>query len=218
MDLQSLQSLQAEIRSDAELLKRQLAAEAALSSGEAPQDSIPALTPIAPVSLAEFQAHPRPEALADGSYRYRDLARFDDETFVEASYRALLRHAPDPEGLGNYTRMLRAGKHKAEVLARLRYSHEGRAQAVRLRGLLIPAAFAGLAYIPLLGRVLEWFVELVFLRSTLQRLRTANDQHRRHTNASLHALAKKSNEQSRALNRWIEGSGKASIQDSGTES
>ncbi|MEQ9367002.1 MAG: hypothetical protein RIF32_22400 [Leptospirales bacterium] len=198
-----LQAIQQQIRADADVLKRQLAAETALAAGETPKD-MRGLPPIAPLRLTDPETEPRPMPLEGGGYRYGDLARFDDESFVDVAYRVLLRHGPDPEGLANYTRMLRAGKHKAEVLARLRYSHEGRAQKVRLRGLLIPAGFAGLAYIPLIGRIIEWFVELALLSRTLGRMRRANDQYRRRANENFARLTKKINEQSRALNYWSE--------------
>lgn len=198
-----LQEIQAQIRSEAEQIQRQLDRQAKLQTQSA-GGSAEILYPIAPVHIDALESYARPTPRAkDGSYHYRDIAVFEDEAFVDAAYRALLRHAPDAEGLASYTRMLRSGKHKAEVLARLRYSHEGRAQAVRVRGLLIPAAFAGLCYIPLVGAMARWTLELLFLSRNLNRLRRTTEAQRRHMNQSLERLSAKLNEQSRVLNALL---------------
>lgn len=199
--MMDLQEIQKQIRADAELLKQQLAHEEAIRSGV---DDSDVLYPIAPVPVSPLVFDPSPVARSDGSYHYRELACFEDEGFVDVAYRTLLRHGPDPEGLAHYARLLRSGKHKAEILVRMRYSLEGRTQKIRLRGLFVPAALAGLGYIPVIGYISRWIVELFWLPRTLQRLRSNAEQSRRHTIKILSRLANKTNEQSRALNRLIQ--------------
>lgn len=190
-----LNAIQAEIRAEADIVRRQLA-----NPPDSSASSIPPVTPLLPVHYAGLDFASRPEPLADGSYRVWDLLVFEDEKFVDVAYRVLLRHAPDREGLAFYTRMLRAGKTKAEVLARLRYSHEGRTQAVRLRGLVCIAGAAALTYVPVIRQIASWLYELVLLPRTLRRLRRNQELMRRHTGETLARLSARINEQSRAIN------------------
>ena len=194
----NLESLHAQIRKDAETLKQQLEQEARLKSGTESNEST--IYPVAPLALAHISTLPTPRPLPDGSIRYRALAAFDGESFVELCYRLLLRHAPDPEGQAFYTRMLLSGKKKAEVVARLRYSHEGRTQAVRIRGLLFPAALAAFSYIPILRHFVDFIVELVCLPRTLRELRWRQAELERQSERAFQNLLGKVNEQNRVLN------------------
>ena len=214
MDLQTVQN---EIRANADLLKEQMRREETLRAGL--RDDNAAIFPIAPIYISALNFYPMPEPRADGSFHYRQLADFEDAAFVDVAYRTLLRHAPDPEGLAFYTRMLRSPrKTKIEVLARLRYSHEGRAQKVRLRGGLPAAAVAALGYVPVLNIIIDWFAELVFLPRTVRRLRLQNEQTRQATNQNFARLAAKTNEQSRVLNQIAESVARAKSQDRRDES
>jgi O-antigen chain-terminating methyltransferase len=99
------------------------------------------------------------EAAGDGlgpaaEVSYGDLASWDGERFVEAAYRAVLGRPADEEALAHYGRGLREGRlSKAELLARLRWSGEGRACGVRLRGLWGPLLLALPGRIPVVGRL-----------------------------------------------------------------
>ena len=196
-----LNAIKAEIRAEDALVRRQLA-DAACSSNplalSAQSNRSP--LPLLPVHYAGPEFAPRPEPRADGSYRVWDLLAFEDEQFVDVAYRVLLRHAPDREGLAFYTRMLRSGKTKAEVLARLRFGHEGRTQGVRLRGLVWVAGAAALTYIPVIKQITGWLYELVMLPRTVRQLRRNQELLRRHTGESLAKLGARINEQSRAIN------------------
>ena len=69
------------------------------------------------------------------SYTIAELTGGHGETFVRNAYRALLRRGPDPEGLGHFLALLRAGRSKLAVLGGIRYSSEGRRVAVHVPGL-----------------------------------------------------------------------------------
>ncbi len=80
--------------------------------------------------LVELQ--PRFEPAADDTYSATELLRFHDREFVRNAYWAILKRAPDPEGEAHYLNGLRSGRiRKIEILGKLRYGAEGRAQGVR---------------------------------------------------------------------------------------
>jgi len=166
------------------------------------QDMDLALHPIAPLRLQalEFRDSPR---MHGGNYRYSDLAEFEDRAFIQVAYRALLRHGPDPQGERLYLQKLRSGRSKAETLLRLRYSHEGRTQRVRVRGLWFYGGLALLGRIPLLGAfgrwLIDWLCAPLLLRKSLRR----QEQLRDHLNRSLLALQEKTNETARVTNQIL---------------
>ena len=76
----------------------------------------------------------------DDHYHVRDLLKDDDQQFVWNAYRALLKRDPDEEGFSRILEKLRANElSKIDVLARLRYSPEGKRVKVTIDGLLVPA-------------------------------------------------------------------------------
>jgi len=72
-------------------------------------------------------------------YVLGDFLRFDDSDFVDVAYQALLRRPADLEGRQGYLDALRSGAiSKVEILGMIRFSEEGRRQAVHVNGLLLP--------------------------------------------------------------------------------
>jgi len=85
---------------------------------------------------------------------YKEIAQESGQHFIEKAYQLLLHRPPDPAGMSFYGNALRSGKmSKAEVLAHLRFSLEGRTRGVRLTGLWGPLLAAALRKIPVLGRM-----------------------------------------------------------------
>ena len=80
----------------------------------------------------------------DRIYDLVDLLCFHGERFVDAAYQAILLRAPDSEGLKNYLGRLQRGESKVSILGSLRYSREGRASGVKVRGLL-PGSFCSVS-------------------------------------------------------------------------
>ncbi len=200
----NLETFQQEIRAEAERLRRefQIAEENDGRDFNAREDGRDRSL-LAPLRLDELHFTPAPVTDARGTYRYRDLAAFDDREFIRVAYRALLRHSPDPRGEESYLQRLRNGTHKAEILARLRWSHEGRTQKVHVRGMIGPLALAALAYVPLLGALVQWCVAIVTLPSALYVLRFRQEKLRAHLNRSLERLERKTNEQSARINTLL---------------
>ncbi|MBB3258040.1 GT2 family glycosyltransferase/glycosyltransferase involved in cell wall biosynthesis [Paraburkholderia bannensis] len=64
-----------------------------------------------------------------------ELIALYDERFVTVAYHTLLRRAPDVEGMRYYLARLRSGISKAELIAQLHLSPEGRSARVKLPGL-----------------------------------------------------------------------------------
>jgi len=105
---------------------------------------------------------PRPFEPSEDGYALRDFLRFHDRDFVNAAYRGILKRAADPGGLDNYLEKLRSGAMtRTEILGRLRYSPEGRAKAVRVKGLLRPFLVHALSRIPVAGYPLRWLAGLL---------------------------------------------------------
>lgn len=85
------------------------------------------------------------------------LLAFHDREFIQRAYLAVLGRHPDSDGERTFLTRLRDGRlTKAEVLGRLRYSPEGRARRVRVRGLLPAFALQTLFRLPLIGFALSW--------------------------------------------------------------
>jgi SAM-dependent methyltransferase len=106
---------------------------------------------LAPIHLPRLNPHPRFETKDDG-YHVNDFLRFHDRAFITNAYEGLLKRVPDSAGLSHNLDRLRRGTHsKIEILGRLRYSPEGKAKKVRVKGLLFHFGLAQAYKLPLLG-------------------------------------------------------------------
>ncbi|HEY0405785.1 MAG TPA: methyltransferase domain-containing protein [Pyrinomonadaceae bacterium] len=117
-------------------------------------------------ALDGFQLALQPdfEPRADDQYHAHDLLKYHDRNFIQNAYRAILKRGPDATGYTAFLESLRSGRlNKIDVLARLRYSTEGRAKHVQVKGLFMPAAVRQLYRVPLLGYLLRLCVSLVRL-------------------------------------------------------
>ncbi|HEV8429098.1 MAG TPA: DUF4214 domain-containing protein [Pyrinomonadaceae bacterium] len=77
---------------------------------------------------------------SDDRYHLNDLLKYDDQKFVWIAYLALLKREPDEEGFTAFLERLRRGRlTKIDILARLRYSPEGKRMKVTVDGLRVPA-------------------------------------------------------------------------------
>ncbi len=87
---------------------------------------------------------------------FRSLNVYSAGRFVDHAYRTVLGRAPDSNGFAHWQDALCSGRlTKAELVVRLRWSPEGRAHGVRVRGLWPALALAALRKIPLLGGLLR---------------------------------------------------------------
>ena len=138
--------------------------------------SQPTVTP-PPLNLARLSAAAVPVPSKE-RYTTEELLRYHDEEFLHYAYRAILRRDPDPNGLASFLDELRGGRvSRIEVLGRLRYSPEGRAAAVPVRGLALRFAVRSARRIPVLGRViaiLQYVLRLPEVVGSLERLESAD--------------------------------------------
>ncbi len=110
----------------------------------------------ASISLPRLPVTP---ALLEAKKRYvlADFLNFHDEDFIRTVYRYVLGREPDAHAMEHYLNGLRTGAFsKVEVLGRIRYSPEGRARKVRIRGLILPFASRMVGRLPIFGYFWRW--------------------------------------------------------------
>ncbi len=122
---------------------------------------------IQPIALQpSFETHP------DDRYHVNDLLKFSDKHFVQNSYRAILKRPADEDGAGGLLEGLRSGAiNKIDVLAKLRFSDEGREKGVQIEGLRLPATTRKLYRVPLIGYFLNLVVAVGRLPSMVRNQR-----------------------------------------------
>lgn len=108
----------------------------------------------------DFRLQPVFEA-QDAGYHINDLLKYHDHQFVWNAYLAMLKREADEEGLKRHLHALRSGRaNKIDILARLRYSPEGKRADVNIEGLRFPALVRRAYRLPVLGYLLEWAVAI----------------------------------------------------------
>jgi 2-polyprenyl-3-methyl-5-hydroxy-6-metoxy-1,4-benzoquinol methylase len=107
---------------------------------------------ISDLDLQPIQLQPRFQPNSDSRYHVNDLLKFHDSTFIQNAYRAILKRGPDAVGYRTFLDSLRSARlNKIDILARLRYSAEGKAKQVEVEGLFIPATIRKIYRVPFLG-------------------------------------------------------------------
>lgn len=109
----------------------------------------------------------------DNGCHLNDFLKYHDEDFVRNAYRGVLKIKPDAHGVEHFLIELRLGKmSKAEILGRLRYSQEGRAKGVKIRGLFWAFTIQSSFKIPVLGYFFRLTVGIFNLPRILNNLQT----------------------------------------------
>ena len=145
-------------------------------------------------------------------YALADFLRYHDEDFIRNAYRGVLRREADATGLDAFLHQLRVGERsKTEILGRMRYSREGRATGVRIRGLPVAFALRTARRVPVVGRALgvaQYLLRLPDLVRNHERLEAVMFHQRTQTARALNELAAaldRRDAQSRAaLARFVE--------------
>jgi O-antigen chain-terminating methyltransferase len=97
------------------------------------------------------------------------LLKYNDRNFIQNAYLAILKRGPDATGYAAFIDALRSGRlNKVDVLARLRYSTEGRAKRVQIAGLFFPAAVRFSYQVPVVGYLLNLAVGLARLPKSMR--------------------------------------------------
>ncbi len=130
----------------------------------------------ASIALPGRPAPGDPAAPADG-YRLADFLQYHDDEFVRHAYRALLGREPDVTGRAEFLAALRSGRWaKIEILGRIRFSAEGRAGGVRVRGLALRFALRTVRRVPVVGRLvgmIQYVIRLPEIVANHERLEAA---------------------------------------------
>ena len=139
-----------------------------------------------PASIPQIALQPPFQPHADDRYHINDLLKYHDKNFVQNAYRAILKRGPDASGYTGFIEALRSGRlNKIDVLARLRYSSEGRAKKVQTEGLLFPALVRVGYRLPILG----YLVHLVVATLRLPTMIRNQQQFESHVLAQMEILA-----------------------------
>ena len=186
----------AEPQIDAETLMRRLGRELVGSgrSANATRETVaPAATRSHSIQRACLPRIPEPEAGAPykAEYTLGDFLALQDEAFIQGAYAGILRRDPDAQGRASFLGALRAARlTKTEIVGRLRYSSEGRAAAVPIRGLVVPFALCTARRIPIFGHFVAILQHLLNLPELVRsqyrleaRLAQQDAQSRSHINA-----------------------------------
>ncbi|HMF58513.1 MAG TPA: methyltransferase domain-containing protein [Pyrinomonadaceae bacterium] len=141
---------------------------------------------IQPLSLQpSFAPH------ADDRYHVNDLLKYHDRNFIQNAYLAILKRGPDATGYRAFIESLRSGRlNKVDVLARLRYSREGRAKRVQVEGLFAPALLRFTYRVPVIGYIARFIVGLARLPALLRH----QQQFEAHVAAQQEQLAEHANQ------------------------
>ncbi len=156
----------------------------------------PRIDPLNIESIPESQ----PFEFKEDGYHINDFLKYHDQGFVINTYRGILKRPPDSGGRDHFLEHLRTGMTKAEILGRVRYSSEGRAIKVKIKGLFWPFAVQSSFRIPVLGYLLRIAVGIVQLPTILRNLQILEEgsfsglsQLREHQNATARVMQDKVN-------------------------
>src|SRR6266571_4159767 len=121
------------------------------------------------LDLERIELQPVFQVHSDNHYQVNELLKYHDRAFIQNAYLAVLKRGPDATGFHQFIDALRSGRmNKIDVLARLRYSAEGRAKKVKVDGLLLPAGIRLLYRIPVIGYFLNLLVGIARLPNSLR--------------------------------------------------
>jgi hypothetical protein len=127
----------------------------------------PAILPAAASVAAERHA----------TFSIAELCQSHSAAFIRQAYGVLLRRDPDKASFDRHMKMLASGHSKVEILGNLRWSAEGRDNAVRVPGLLSRYVLAKLTRVPVLGYLLEWLATLAGLPRLIRHQRASDAYH-----------------------------------------
>ena len=114
--------------------------------------------------IPELKLQPDFQPRSNNRYHISDLLRYHDRAFVENAFRAVLKRPPDATEFARDLKRLRSGQfNKIDLLSTLRYSNEGKAKAVEVDGLTVPALMRRLGHLPIIGYFIRLVIALVRL-------------------------------------------------------
>jgi hypothetical protein len=116
---------------------------------------------LADIDIQTLKLQPAFHLSTDDRYHVNDLLKYHDRNFIQNAYRAILKRGPDATGYRDFIESLRSAHlNKIDILARLRYSAEGRSKQVEIEGLKLPALIRKAYRLPVIGYLLNLAVAL----------------------------------------------------------
>lgn len=108
----------------------------------------------------------------NNNYHINDFCLYHDELFIENIFKGLLKRKPDAEEMNHYLLLLRQGQmSKKEMIAKIRFSKEGRKRSIAVKGLIIPFIIMLFGKIPLIGFLLKIMIAIIRLPSLINQIR-----------------------------------------------
>jgi|GEM_PF-739957 len=104
-------------------------------------------------------------------YKMEDFTKYHDEAFIDNAYELILNRPADPQGKTNYLRRLRDGSvSKAQIIAFLHFSKEGRFQNITIEGAKGQYVLSVLYKLPFISYIVKSIVTVLTLPKLLQRI------------------------------------------------
>jgi O-antigen chain-terminating methyltransferase len=105
-------------------------------------------------------------------YHVNDFCFYHDEIFIENIFKGLLKRKPDAEEMNHYLLLARQGQmSKKEIVAKIRFSKEGRKRGIIVKGLKIPYMIMLIGKIPLIGFIFKIIMAIIRLPSLMTQIR-----------------------------------------------
>jgi len=105
-------------------------------------------------------------------YHVNDFCSYHDEVFIENIFKGLLKRKPDSEEMNHYLLLARQGQmSKKEIVAKIRFSKEGRKRGIIVKGLKIPYMIMLIGKIPLIGFIFKIIIAIIRLHSLMTQIR-----------------------------------------------
>ncbi len=105
-------------------------------------------------------------------YHINDFCLYHDELFIKNIFKGLLKRKPDAEEMNHYLLLARQGQmSKKEIVAKIRFSKEGRKRGIIVKGLKTPYTLMLIGKIPLIGFIFKIIMAIIRLPSLIIQIR-----------------------------------------------
>ncbi len=124
--------------------------------------------------LAELEKLKKVESVFpnNNSYHINDFCIHHDELFIKNIFKGLLKRLPDAEEMNHYLLLARQGQlSKKEIVAKIRFSKEGRKRGIIVKGLKIPHIMMLIGKIPLIGFIFKIMIAIIRLPLLINQVR-----------------------------------------------
>jgi SAM-dependent methyltransferase len=119
--------------------------------------------------------------IKEQGYHIQDFLQYRDRQFIINAYTGILNRTPDPQGLDDWLDNLRKGRmSKTDILCCMRYSTEGRAMGVKVKGLGQARLLHSLCSAPIVGYVFKLLIGIFSLPRVLKDIQVLDARNHAH--------------------------------------